>query len=256
MMSRLLRVTVGCVLATTFVFAQAKPSFEVATIKRSERLEAGGSFGMQPGGRFRSINVDARGLIACAYRTAGENCVFPSQVISAPDWVATERYDITAKVSDDLAGQSPTALFQQMALLLQSLLEERFKLRVHKEKRALPVYALRVLRKDAMRLSTATCPDDRDKCSLNFLTGRVRGGAMTMMSLVSVLAGNTGRVVIDDTGLQGRFDVTLEWSPDQSATEKPSIFTALQEQLGLKLEATRAPVDVVVIDHVERPSED
>jgi uncharacterized protein (TIGR03435 family) len=90
---------------------------------------------------------------------------------------------------------------------------------------------------------------------LNVQTGRVHGGAMTMTTLVGILARNTDRVVIDETGLQGTFDVTLEWSPDQTATDKPSIFTAVQEQLGLKLESAREPVDVLVIDHIERPSE-
>jgi bla regulator protein blaR1 len=259
MTSKLLRVAVGCVVATTCVFAQAKPSFEVATIKRSERLEAGGSFGMQPGGRFRSINIDARGLIACAYRTSSESCLFPSQLIGAPDWLAAERYDITAKVSDDLASRSQSELFALTPTLLQSLLEDRFRLRTHRDKRELPVFLLTMANRDGLgpqlHQSTVDCQAEPNKCLLRFAAGHYTGGNVTPTTLATMLSGATERIVVDRTGLQGRYDFELDWSPDQSAPDKPSIFAAVQEQLGLKLESSRAPADVLVIDHVERPSE-
>ena len=259
MTSRLLRVTVGCTLATVCVFAQAKPSFEVASIKPSERLESGGSAGFQPGGRFRPVNYDAIGLLQIAFGSR-EHQLFRSQIIGAPDWLGTVRWDITAKVSSDFGGQTSTALYPQMPAFVQSLLEDRFKLKVHHDTRELPVFALRPLRNDGrlgpqMRRSTAKCPDELEKCSLHFFTGRVSGGAMVMTTLVGVLSSNTERVVIDETGLDGAFDVLLEWSLDQSVTDKPSIFGAVEEELGLKLESTRAPVDALVIDHIERPSE-
>jgi uncharacterized protein (TIGR03435 family) len=107
-----------------------------------------------------------------------------------------------------------------------------------------------------MHRSTARCPDEREKCSLRFQVGHVTGGAMTMQALVSIISSNVERVVEDATGLTGIFDADLEWSPDQTAPDKPSIFAAVQEQLGLKLESARAAVDVLVIDHVEKPTPD
>jgi uncharacterized protein (TIGR03435 family) len=107
-----------------------------------------------------------------------------------------------------------------------------------------------------MRRSTAKCPDERDNCSMHFETGRLSGGAMLMSALVGILASNTERVVIDETGLQGAFDVTLEWSRDQDGQDRPSIFGAVQEELGLRLEPSRAAIDVLVIDHIEKPTAD
>jgi uncharacterized protein (TIGR03435 family) len=94
------------------------------------------------------------------------------------------------------------------------------------------------------------------KCGYKGAPGHVIAGWIEIGGLVNLLANTTEHIVVDRTGLQGRFDLDLEWSPDQTATDKPSIFAAVQEQLGLKLEADRGPVSVVVIDHVERPTED
>jgi len=236
------------------------PSFEVASIKPSDSLDSGGSAGFQAGGRFRAVNIAPLGFIVMAYASQ-DHPLFRSQIIGAPDWIGSTRYNVTAKVSDDLAAQNPSTLGRQMPLFLRALLQERFNLQVHHETRELPVFALRLLRKDGrlgpqMRPSTATCPGDRDKCSLHFSAGGVSSGAMLMSALVGILASNTERVVIDDTGLQGAFDVTLEWSLTQDSTDKPSIFGAVEEELGLKLEPTRAAVDVLVIDHVEKPTPD
>jgi uncharacterized protein (TIGR03435 family) len=107
-----------------------------------------------------------------------------------------------------------------------------------------------------MTRSSLDCAKESRKCGYNGLAGHLTGGWITTAMLSTMLASATERVVVDRTGLDGRFDVDLEWSPDQTATEKPSIFSAVQEQLGLKLEPDRGPVDVVVIDHVERPTEE
>jgi uncharacterized protein (TIGR03435 family) len=238
--------------------AAPKPSFEVASIKRSALLDPNGTLGFQQGGRFRAVNFDGRTLIAIAHRTGQR--LLPSQIIGAPDWLYAERYDITAKVSDELAASSPRDLFARMPLLLQSLLEDRFKLKLHHETRELPVYALVLARKDGsfgprFRKSTVDCAD-LTGCRIESVPGHLTAGRITLETLTTLLAGTVDRFVVDRTGLSGTFDLELEWSPDQSAPDKPSIFAAVQEQLGLKFESQRGPVEVVVIDHVERPTED
>ena len=240
---------------------QKRPAFEVATIKRNTSLDAGGSALFQPGGRFRVVNLDMRSLITSAYRTSSGQRLFNPQLIGAPDWLRVEHYDITAGVSRELAAQTSAERFQQLPLLLQSLFEDRLKLKFHWETRELPVYALVMARSDGtlgpqFHRSSIDCGADRSKCRLQFLNGHITALAISVDTLAAFLTGSLARVVIDRTALTGLFDAELEWSPDQSSADKPSIFTAAQEQLGLKIESTRAPVEVLVIDHVERPTED
>jgi uncharacterized protein (TIGR03435 family) len=238
------------------------PAFEVATIKRSAALDAGGTAGFQPGGRFRAVNIDGRSLILSAYKpdAAGQRLLV-SQLVGAPGWLAVERYDITARVGDDLAARTTTELFLTLSALLQSLLEDRFKLKTHHETRDLPLYALTLARKDGalgpqLTRSSSDCVRDRDRCRMDVAAGHLRAGGVSLATLTLLLSGPLQSVVVDRTGLAGAVDIELDWSPDQSASDKPSIFAAVQEQLGLKLESTRGPVDVLVIDHVERPTED
>jgi bla regulator protein blaR1 len=256
--------------------AQAAPdrsprlAFEVATIKRNVSLNEGGGGGLGRGGRFRLVNVSVRPMILMAYRNGPP--LMLSQVTGGPGWLDSEKYDITAKVSDDFTSRPQAEQVAAQPLLLQSLLEDRFKLNVHRETRQLPIYSLVRARKDGspgpqLRPSIVDCKIEPDKCRLDFAPGRFYGGAMRMDSLIGFLSSNVQRVVVDRTGLKGTFELTLEFTPDRTAlplsadatpppADKPSILTALQDQLGLKLESGRGPVDVVVIDHVERPTED
>jgi uncharacterized protein (TIGR03435 family) len=262
------------------------PAFEVATIKPNKSVEVGGTAGFQPGGRFRSINITLQGLIATAFGT--DRPLLVAQIVGGPDWIATDRFDITAKMGSD-ASQDMKELYRQMPVLLRTLLEDRFTLKTHSETRQLPVYALVLDRKDGrlgpqLRRSVVDClarsesaragtprpapPRDRPACGARFGTGTLSASGFTILNLVGTLSANVGRVVLDRTGLTGDFDVALQWTPDRlplagdSSTnpapspDAPSIFTALQEQLGLKLESTTGPVDVLVIDHVEHPTED
>ena len=255
-------VAVAAVVPATALLAQAsvppKAAFEVATIKRSGPLDPGGTLRMQPGGLFQSVNVDTRGLILTAYRTP-ERPLFASQVIGGPAWLATDRYDITAKVTEELAARPQAELSGTLPRLVQSLLEERFKLKVHHETRNLSVYVMTRANRDHLgpRLheSRVDCAAEPSQCALHFLPGHLSGGSVDMKALTSLMSGPVERIVLDHTGLSGRYDFDLEWSPNQDAPDKPSIFAAAQEQLGLKLESARAPVDVVVIDHIERPTE-
>ena len=257
-MSRLgLRLVVVLALTTT-LFAQAKPAFEVATIKRGTQLDPNGTLRMQPGGVFHSVNVDPLTIILGAYRTA-ERRLFSSQIVSAFDWLGVERYDITAKVGADLAALPQAELFSQLPRLLQSLLEDRFALRVHRETRERPVYVL-TARESApgpkLRASTTDCAATPNVCFIQIQPGHISAGSVDVDTLINLLSSTVDREIVNRTPLSGRYSVDLDWSPDQTATDKPSIFTAVQEQLGLTLESTRAPVDVVVVDHVERPTED
>ena len=242
--------------------AAQKPAFEVAAIKRSENIDAGGTLGLLPGGRFRAINWDARALIGVAYRTRPPRTLDRSQIIGLPDWALTERYDINAKIAAELAAtiDAPNRDPNLMPKLVQSLLEDRFKLKMHYEKRELPVYALVVVKKDGalgprMQVSNVDCQADRSKCSIRGELGFFKAGSVTMETLATTVSRPAGRLVFDHTGLTAKYDVDLEWA-DEAGSDKPSIFAAVQEQLGLKLEATREPVDVVVIDRIERPAED
>jgi bla regulator protein blaR1 len=250
--------TLATLAAVWLAQAAQPPSFEVATIKRNMSGESDGAMGFQPGGRFHAVNFDTRRMIAIAYGTGRR--LQPQQVIGGPDWLSRDRYDVTAKVSQELAAGSPEQLFPQLPLFVQSLLQERFKLRVHHEMREIPVYVLEFARKDrslgpGFARASADCGVTPEACRFRTTPGRARGGVVAMPTLTNFLAGAVDRFVVDRTGLDGTFRVELDWSPDQVG-DAPSIFTAVQEQLGLRLNAGRAPVDVLVIDHVERPSED
>jgi uncharacterized protein (TIGR03435 family) len=163
-------------------------------------------------------------------------------------------------VSDDLAARPQAELFSVLPLLLQSLLEDRFKLKVHRETRELPVYVLSTANRNGslgpqLRPSAVNCAAEPDKCTLRPFPGHL-SGVSNLEIMTNLLAVSVERVVVDHTGLAGQFEYNLEWSPDQSASDKPSLFAAIQEQLGLKLESTKGPVDVLVIDHVEKPTPD
>src|SRR4029077_7585013 len=130
-----------------------------------------------------------------------------------------------------------------------------------RETRQLQRYVLSLARKDGslgsrMHRVNRDCAVDRTLLRIQMTPGHLSAGAMSVSNLVGFLGGNVESVVADQSGLTGTFDIELDWSPDQTATDKPSLFAAIQEQLGLKLESERGPVDVIVIDHVERPTED
>jgi uncharacterized protein (TIGR03435 family) len=244
----------------------AKPTFEVASIKPAKPPEAGR---MMVGirveqGRFVANNMSVRMLIQQAYNLKD------FQVTGAPGWVNSERYDIVAKpegpVTSDLRGET-------LRLMLQSLLEDRFKLKSHFETKELPVYNL-VVGKGGPKLKESEAgQEDRQMQRMGRGQASLNGANMAM--LVRLISQALGRDVIDKTGLTGRYDIELKWTPDEAAmrgpgegperpptentappdTSGPSLFTAVQEQLGLKLESSKGPVGILVVDHVEKASE-
>jgi len=245
--------------------ASLPPAFEVAAIKPNKSGGGHSSSGFN-NGRFTAQNVSVKILIQYdAYAIPGP------QILGGPDWLGSQRFDIDAKVDDTTAERMDKLPYLQRNLLMhqlvQQLLADRFKLAVHWEQKEFPVYAL-VAAKNGPGLHPAKDPNKDSRSSNN---GSLTDEGVTMTDLAQqmtqILSREVGRIVIDKTSLQGKFDLTLTWSPDNhsanftnasadnAAPLGPSIFTAVKEQLGLKLEATKAPVEVLVIDHIEAPSE-
>ena len=250
--------------------AAPRPSFEVVSIKRNASGDPGGGGGFRAGGRFQTTNVSVDILIRIAYRQGAQ--LLPSQIVGGPEWMRADAYDIVATAGSALAEKTPAELLPMQPLLLQSLLADRFKLKVHRETRELQRYALVRARKDGslgpqLRPSGLDCSVDFTQCSIRFGAGTFTSGSTTIVALANYLASTVVQtVVVDRTGLEGRYEIGLAWAPDRvqlpqngdaapAPSDKPSIFAALQEQLGLKLEPERGPVEVVVIDHIERPTQ-
>jgi uncharacterized protein (TIGR03435 family) len=238
--------------------ANASPSFEVATIKPTKPDEQGKAF-LVRGRRFQTINVSFNELISFAYG------VHAKQVTGAPGWAATDKFDIDAQPDGEGAPSD-----KQWKGMLQKLIVERFKLTFHRDKKELSVYVLSVA-KTGQKLTKS----GGDPSGLPGLFFQALGDLHVTNANMADFAGLMqeavlDRPVLDQTGLNGRFDFTLKWTPDDSqfggmgakippstdsATAAPELYTAIQEQLGLKLEATKALAEVLVIDHVEKPSE-
>ncbi|HUK32405.1 MAG TPA: TIGR03435 family protein [Vicinamibacterales bacterium] len=235
-------------------------AFEVASVKVNPSGEVTGTLQMRPGGYFRAVNFDIFNLVAFAFRTESRN-LFPTQIAGLPEWASSARYDIDAKINHELFDATAGDPLRRPKAV-RSLLEDRFKLRTHVARREQPMYNLVVLKPGQlgpqMHVSTADCDKDQSTCGfIRSLGGRhFRAESITIETLAGLFQGTVGRVVVDRTGLHGYFNLEIEWTEDENATDKVSIFTAIQEQLGLKLQSTNGPIDVLVIDHVERPSTD
>ena len=258
----------------------ATGEFDIVSIKANTSGDGGTFVRFLPGGRFVGTNIMGRNLVQLAYQL-GQLI----NVIGGPKWLDEERYDVEGRASGE-----PSV--EQLQTMILPLLRDRFKLRAHRETRPLPVYALMLVRSDGtpgLRLKPfagacatarlpsggpAPAPDAAGArpCGIRYDTTatngmRVTATGATFDQLLRWLPLHVDRIVIDRTGLTGRFDFEFEFmpvrrqpaSPDLAAAAPPdggtSIFTALQEQVGLRLESQRAPLDVVVIDSVEHPSE-
>jgi len=257
-------------------------SFEVASIKPNHSGERRFFVSWQPG-RFNATGMTLKFLITLAYD------VKDFQVLGGPGWVNSERYDIDAKEPDSIAQELdklPREQRQPLAdSMLQSLLADRFQLKLTRGTKDMPAYAL-VVAKSGSKLQEAKPVDTQPEAPsgpgghphgpmMRMGRGEINGQGVELSFLASVLSQQLGRTVLDKTGLTGNYDLALKWTPEQGEgmmmggpgggpppdgappvdASGPSIFTALQEQLGLNLEATKAPAEVLTIDHVERPSE-
>jgi uncharacterized protein (TIGR03435 family) len=306
--------------------ASKKPSFEVNSVKTFTPTAQAGFRGGGPRGNSFSMTGPLRMLLQTAYaRTAGTSPGVQLQIVGAPGWVDSDLFEVQAK-ADCIGGPIPR---EEMQLMVQSLLEERFQLKAHYETRELPIYNLVVVKEGKLKLSEdqtaitlqpgavqlcgpvpaalqvplgqrglpfdpskpGTMPRGAMIMMMNPTTGlTMTATAMPIGNLVGMLQNQAGRPIIDKTGLKGLFDIQLRFSPEglanpflgggggivppppgaaigpvpggsagtapNVATEPvPSLFTAVQEQLGLKLESARGPVEVLVIDSVQKPTE-
>jgi uncharacterized protein (TIGR03435 family) len=259
----------------------AQPVFEVASVKLNKRESGMMRLGLW-GERFLVSGLTTQGLIR---ETFG---IQDDQIIGQPRWLNSETYDIEAKVEQTVADRLNRLSFDERFVeyrrMLETLLADRFKLAFHRESRELPMFAL-VVAKKGSKIEEAK-PGDTYPEGMKDLEGKGHGDVMRIERgqlvgqgipisyLVEMLSQlGLGLVIVDKTGLTGKYDFTLKWTPDQGAPKfkgadgsvqpagpladsfGPSLFTAMEEQLGLRLERQKGPVDVVVIDHVERPSE-
>ncbi len=284
------RLTLGlCLLAATAVAAAQAPdyTFEVATVKQNKSGERGGGIRRLPGGRVTVTNMPVRALVTFAYQLG------QWQLIGGPSWMADDKYDITAKIEGNPEWEGPgSGKPDPIQVSMRKLLAERFKLKIHTEMRELDAYALvmvkpgtpgpalkpsptdckalaELLRQGKQPASATQVVDGIMPCSIMGRFGQISFDGFPMAQAAGMMVGQAGRPVVDRTGLTGNWRFLVNFAaerpqgapappneqtlPDPNA---PSFFTAIQEQLGLKLESTKAPFEVTVIDSAEHPTDD
>jgi uncharacterized protein (TIGR03435 family) len=259
---RLVKVVVACLAITVFALSQtpspqpvAAPkvlTWDAVSIKPHRELDDSAMMRMLPNG-FEMKNMAIYSVLISAFPIRSTD-----QIVGWPAWASSDRFDVLAKMdtetSDAFHSLSKNDGGEHWRLLMRQILEDRFAMRVHIEKRELPVYEL-VIAKHGPKLKKSV-PGESGPTEMS--PGKLSAHAYPVSGLAMSLSGVVGRVIIDKTGLTGQYDFDLAWArrddPD-SGESGPSVFTALQEQLGLRLEPAKAPLDVVVIDHIERPSE-
>ena len=217
----------------------AQTTFEVASVRLTPPGSTGNTYLSPPGSAsFTATNVTLDVLIELAYG------VDENQISKAPVWLGSQHYDVSVKP------EGPGGLtYAQMKQPLQQLLEQRFALAVHRENKDVDGYAL-VIAKGGPKLKASTDDSGRNKF---ILPNGIRFDHTVIATFAAALARPTGRPVVDKTGLSGNFDIDLKYAPEKAVDSSlPSIFTALQEQLGLKLEPAKVPFEMLVIDHVNR----
>jgi len=289
MTTKLTSILALALMGAAGVSAQApatnKPRFEVASVKPSAPGAQGQSLRRPPSGQFTATNIPLRDIIALAYGVQE----FPWRLDGVPEWATAEHFDIVAKAATAVPPVRPGSP-DPILIMVRTLLEERFRMTIHAENREMPVYALVLARPGTLGRDLKKSEVDCDAIQLARLTAGARGeaappplttagrplcgfggvqgggpgapggiqaGGIPMWQLANLLPRFVERTVVDRTGLEGYYDWQLLFSPPRAADQTGgSIFTALQDQMGLKLESTRAPVEVWVVDRVERPTPD
>ena len=248
--------------------------FEVASIRPAGPDESRVFIGPGPGGGISVTNMTLKQMIQSAWH------IMPVQISGGPAWIDSARYNVVAK-----SEKKPEP--EESMRMLQALLKDRFHLLIHSETKKMPVYALVLLRKDGKlgekltepKEGGCTVPEPNQPppllrsgklgCGGAIMSQRsMNGVSVPMAELARSLSLIVGRMVIDQTGLTAKYDYTVEFTPDESVafpgpppvaaqadSSKPTLFTALQEQLGLRLESQKGPVEVLVVDRAEKPSE-
>jgi uncharacterized protein (TIGR03435 family) len=282
---RVFRVFVATLFFAIPLAAQSS-SFEVASVKQNKSGSRGGILRILPGGRVTVTNFSVRQLINFGWQLAG------FQVVGGPEWTNDDAYDIVAKLDGEYVPVAPgTGQADPLQLAMRNLLEDRFKLKTHRETREMDIYALVLARPGTHGPKLIQSPMDcaaqaqaeRAKggppapmptrppalgtpyCGVFGGPGRLRSGGLNANMIAQSLMPAAGRMVVNRTGLEGSWDFELSYAqpqrgpgPDAAAVDPnaPDFFTAVQEQLGLKLESAKGPVEVLVIDGAERPAED
>jgi len=252
------RLAIAACVSVALAMGQStarRPQVEVAAIKANKSGDPGMSMGSPGPGRYLAENVTLRFLIQNAWN------VREFQLVGIPDFIARERFDIQATMETG-------APSNQLQAMMQSLLEERFRLKLHREKREQSIYSLLPVRNGIkiQALAEGACsagagqPSTKGCGNTSWGPAQVKGTGVSMTTFTEMLSAVMERSVVDNTGLKGLFDIALTWTPDDAFTPAaagsgPSLFTAIQEQLGLRLESTKGQVEVLVVDSVERPSE-
>lgn len=244
-------MTLAIAMATIPALAYSQPAFEVASIKASNPVPGPNDrSAFSSHGRFTASGMTVEGLIRSQYGIEGY------QISGGPRWINYDRYDIVAKSEGDSSND-------QVRLMVNALLADRFKLTFHREIQQLPVYAL-VVDKGGPKMKPSAA--DVSYSWRIPHKGQWSVSRVSMGRLASSLSREAGRTVVDLTGLAGNYDFKLEWDPEQASppgadgansadSVGPSIFAALQQQLGLRLESRKHPVEMLVIDRVEKPTE-
>lgn len=300
-MNRFALIAAVSVGLAVHLVAQALPpaadlQFDVVSVKPDTQGVGGPTMlGIQPGGRFNATNIPLTVLITRAY------LIQPFQLIGAPSWASSERFDISAKAPAgvDLTPPPPSAspMPGPIQMMLRAMLADRFKLKVHTESRETSSYDLVFARPDGklgpkLTPSTTDCAAEAAaarargdapappafgtpmKCGMRMGPGTLSAGDISLVQFASTISQQVGRTVVDRTGLTGNFDIDLTFTPDQLPPRPggadspialngvvidpngPTLLTAIQEQLGLKLEPSKANMEMVVVDNVEHPTAD
>lgn len=261
---------VALILAASCLFAQApgaRPAFDefkVATVKRApaDWPAAGRSMRMETTHQFAVKNFTLRMMLAAAYNLT------PKAVSGGPSWLDSDGYDVLGETPGSVR---PT--FEEQMTMLRKLLAERFNLTLHREEKEFSIYALTVARGGPKLLAAASTTSPEGAPLLHFMLSpqstKLTARSATMFEVAWAMQRTAlDRPVVDKTGLPGRYDVDLEWTPDElhfagnnrtfageAAQPSPGLFEAIQEQLGLRLDATKGPIATIVIDKVTRPTE-
>ena len=261
-------IAISIILATPIAIAQSAaiqphtaplPEFAVAAIKLNKTASTvdgiASSYMSTPSG-LNVTNMTLQALIRQAYG------IEDNQIAGAPPWLTSDRYDIEAKVDASDTSALKTLNREQRNQMVQPLIEDRFKLKFHYETRELPIYTLIVTKTGSKmkEIQPTISPEGvKHPGTAGWGDDEIKSSGIAIDQLAHILTQQLKRTVVNKTGLTGNYDFTLKWTPEDSHsrtdTSGPSIFTAIQEQLGLKLEAGKGPIQVLVIDHIERPSE-
>jgi uncharacterized protein (TIGR03435 family) len=247
-------------------YSQTQAQFEVASIKPSSSSDPRTLLQVLPGGGLRTSGATLKFLVMLAYDLRS------FQIVGGPGWITDDRFDVvgnserSSSANDDppdptkVTAMQLTRMQNEMRPRLVALLAERYKLKVHRESREQPVFEL-VIGKNGSKLQGAT----GNFGGLHISRNQLIAEAATIDMLAAALANQLNRPVIDRTGLSGAFNFKLIWNPPDApaavdgagpdTSDRPSIFTAVSEQLGLNLRSTRAPAEILIIDRVEKPTE-